>query len=479
MLNRRALKIGNKVIVKFGDFGPKTIRFETEPEAFDFVNYVGQLNPNSEQDYESFLWFIENYKIKDDSKDFERIREAAEIKESLEVIVKLDSRFKIVDGSLTFSETKELPIPKVIALELAKQLKASDDIEPLINFWRLNALNPNPEAREGLYRFITDLNLSLTNDGLFVAYRNVISLNHFDEDLFKRVNKIWKKSIKDPAYAQRNQVVFSLDISYMEEFEPELNTYDDDDYKDYEEVDEGLNITKVLIFSDEEFDRNLIGEQFFKLPQNVRRQIVKHFVREDLTTTDIRDVRVVSHTVLGSLQEVYLDIAKQAAKDLKLTDNHTRTMDIRIGEVSEMPREKCDSNPHSSCSRGLHVGSERFLNKNSFGNLGLVVLVNPKDVVAVPYEYGNSYKLRCCKYLPIAFAEYDKDGKLVPIKNKTININAGKYLMDEINLIQEVLKTDFEYSVEHKLLPEELTYESIEVLLSKIENSIKQRTIQI
>lgn len=43
----------------------------------------------------------------------------------------------------------------------------------------------------------------------------------------------------------------------------------------------------------------------------------------------------------------------------------------------------------------------------------MVCLCNPAKVVSVPYQddYG---KLRTCEYLPIALAEYDDNGKVIP-----------------------------------------------------------------
>ena len=66
------------------------------------------------------------------------------------------------------------------------------------------------------------------------------------------------------------------------------------------------------------------------------------------------------------------------------TDAHTGTTRIKIGEVVTMPREDCDTVQEHVCSCGLHCGSSWWLKRNYFGNNGLVVLVNPADVVAVP-----------------------------------------------------------------------------------------------
>jgi hypothetical protein len=97
------------------------------------------------------------------------------------------------------------------------------------------------------------------------------------------------------------------------------------------------------------------------------------------------------------------------------TDAHTHKMSIRIGEIVTMPREDCDTVQENTCSRGLHLGAQWWLQRGYFGNQGLVCLCNPADVVAVPPldDYG---KLRTCAYLPIEKAEFDGGGNVIPFK---------------------------------------------------------------
>lgn len=102
------------------------------------------------------------------------------------------------------------------------------------------------------------------------------------------------------------------------------------------------------------------------------------------------------------------------------TDVHTHTFSIKLGEPVRIPREECDSIQEHSCSRGLHVGAKGWLKNNYYGKVGLQVLVNPANVVAVPTidEYG---KMRCCEYLPIAIIDYDKDGNVIEPSYKIEN----------------------------------------------------------
>lgn len=71
-------------------------------------------------------------------------------------------------------------------------------------------------------------------------------------------------------------------------------------------------------------------------------------------------------------------------EDTIFTDHHSGTTRIRIGHMVTLPREKCDFDSSVECSRGLHLGGTSWLERNYFGEVGLVCLVNPVDIVAVP-----------------------------------------------------------------------------------------------
>jgi hypothetical protein len=67
----------------------------------------------------------------------------------------------------------------------------------------------------------------------------------------------------------------------------------------------------------------------------------------------------------------------------------------RIGDVVEMPRSEVTFDPSISCSSGLHVADWGYA--NAMGDTVLAVLVNPRDVVSVPTDYGDA-KVRVCRY---------------------------------------------------------------------------------
>lgn len=86
---------------------------------------------------------------------------------------------------------------------------------------------------------------------------------------------------------------------------------------------------------------------------------------------------------IGNLSELYSQLSNIDVSTI-YTDQHTHRFEIKLGEIVSMPRKDCDTVQENSCSRGLHVAGRDWLEKNYFGEVGLMVLVNPADVVAVP-----------------------------------------------------------------------------------------------
>lgn len=82
-----------------------------------------------------------------------------------------------------------------------------------------------------------------------------------------------------------------------------------------------------------------------------------------------------------------------------LLDYFTKTNKHKIGCVIKMDREQVDDNPNNMCSYGLHVCSPEYLRffNNKDNPRYLEVLINPKDVVAVPDDY-NGTKMRVARY---------------------------------------------------------------------------------
>lgn len=96
------------------------------------------------------------------------------------------------------------------------------------------------------------------------------------------------------------------------------------------------------------------------------------------------------------------------------TDAHSHSTTIRIGHATTLPLDECDLDNDRECSRGLHIGGTSWLRYNYFGDTGLVCLVNPMDVVAVPWHNAEYGKIRTCAYMPIGIAKYNDNGYIIP-----------------------------------------------------------------
>lgn len=79
-------------------------------------------------------------------------------------------------------------------------------------------------------------------------------------------------------------------------------------------------------------------------------------------------------------------------------DKHSGTFDNRIGQSPSMPRSMVDDDHDHQCSTGLHVCSPTYL-QGFWGTSGktMRVVVDPRDFVAIPYDYNDS-KARVCRY---------------------------------------------------------------------------------
>lgn len=94
------------------------------------------------------------------------------------------------DESVYYKNIK-VSIPQVLAV---KMLEASEEeFQRLIKFWGWLSLNPNPRTREELYNWVDKHGVQLTEGGLMVLYRRVISINPANTELGKFVREIYEK----------------------------------------------------------------------------------------------------------------------------------------------------------------------------------------------------------------------------------------------------------------------------------------------
>lgn len=157
-------------------------------------------------------------------------------------------------------------------------------------------------------------------------------------------------------------------------------------------------------------------------------------------------------------------------------DFYTKKIGNKPGSLVKMPRNQISDNPNTPCHKGLHVGALDYADK--FGEVGrriVICLVNPKDVVCVPYDY-SAQKMRVCEYFVLglygsrlpstnfstkaetdilacdpAKAKEDQVAPVVPAEEAKAALDLNTFLdgLDEIALLQEDTERLRSYAARH------------------------------
>lgn len=339
-----------------------------------------------------------------------------------------DEHFEVI-GLKLYMKNINITVPEFLAVAFAKRRDNQEDLSAMMNFWRLCALNPDPRCREDLYKFLIQNSMTVTPMGYFVAYRNAnlknagnIMLNDFVAEQWLKV-KTAKKGPKNYDVVWNNE-----DNEYELHHEQKWETIKNDE------------------FTTEEWDDE-----------------------EEDTYEETYDL----YNYKGNLQDLYVNFVNLNAEDKTVyTDAHSGTTCIVIGETVSLPRELADANPDVSCSRGLHVGASTWLSKNYFGSVGLVVLVNPMSVVSVPH--ADAGKLRCLEYLPVGLAEYDEDGKIIPISTTTFEYDYAAHTQEQLE--EMVRTTPIESLKEHEIIPKEISLTALKASLAGLRVDLDEMT---
>lgn len=117
--------------------------------------------------------------------------------------------------------------------------------------------------------------------------------------------------------------------------------------------------------------------------EQVKIIINTYYKEKYINNADPYKMNFVDKGITGNLGELYDEIVNGGDSPV-YTDQHSHTTEIRLGHPVSIPREECDADQEHSCSRGLHTGAKGWLKQNYYGRVGLMVLVNPANVVAVP-----------------------------------------------------------------------------------------------
>lgn len=146
------------------------------------------------------------------------------------------------------------------------------------------------------------------------------------------------------------------------------------------------------------------------------------------------NVTDTEYICLGDLNFLYKNLP--TLEENIFTDNHTRTKSIKIGEVYKEDENKVDLDNKKDCSNGLHSGSLSFGSFNSFGDTGVVCLVNPMKIRSVPVS--DCSKMRSSELFPVAIIDFEEYKKFV--ETSEINELSETYYNESLEFLENALK---------------------------------------
>jgi hypothetical protein len=298
------------------------------------------------------------------------------------------------------------------------QLNQDDEYVALKNFFMWCCLNPRAEVAHELYRFLAENSFRITRQGFVVALRNVVTLHgspelvHFISNAYNKVKAVWKKNPSEyTVFLENGEYKLVHDDKLFKEETHTTTTCpdcsgdggweDEDSWEDGEWID------------CENCDGS--GEV------------------EEYTYTE---TWAVNHgEKIGSLVDLYLDLPNRAEN--RFTDDWTKTFDIRIGQVTSMPKEDCNWSTQDCAAAGLHFTADQ-IHYVGCGDQSVIVLINPMKVVGI-----GEHKGRCYEYLPIMTVPREEATRILHDDQfDTIQLDED-YAIRELEFLTEKVKDGF------------------------------------
>ena len=337
-------------------------------------------------------------------------------------MIECDKLVRSRSGEVFMAGTK-VPLPKLLVEAVVEAHNDGLTMDHLLNFWALCLQNPDTQAREDLFKFLSTYKFPITDKGYFIGYKAVYFRGEKSRYLLEGLSKIF---ISHKVGRKSLENLFVIAKPYMKQVEV------------FEGKDEAEALSKAVaeieaVIRDEafednsEYDEDDYGNETRNLLISEER--LEEIVQEELEKVKSKLVVVCKGTEIMATMS---DMLENDEADT-FTDCHTQTMDIRIGQPVTMPREECDSDPNRTCSRGLHIGAPGYVKSFGSGKTKAIIacLVNPAHVVAVPHDYGFM-KLRASEYFPYAVCELKPDGSVVEIDTKYFEEDFCNFEVEEL-----------------------------------------------
>lgn len=315
----------------------------------------------------------------------------------------------------------------VDAYEMDPYNDVTDDEEyqALKRFFMWCCLNPRAEVANDLYDFLNSNSFRITKQGFFVALRNVVTVHggtelvQFVSNVYNKVKAVWKKSPDDYTVFLKNGE-YKL-VHYSDLYET-VEGYDDETGDSYED-----------------------------------------------------EVAVNHGEKIGGLTELYLDLPNR--HENRFTDAHTRTFDIRIGRVVNMPPNECNWSTADCAHAGLHFTADH-INYVGCGDQSVLVLINPMKVVGI-----GEHKGRCYEYLPIMTVSTEESTTILhDLDFDTLELDES-FAIHELQDLTERAKEGFiTEAKKHEFNIPAITHSQIENIvasLNEMKDQLSKRIVNI
>jgi hypothetical protein len=339
----------------------------------------------------------DNNVVSERKKQDDALKRVKSLKQGLKVLKKNDEF--IVKGDVVYFKGISRSLPQLLVEKLIEVVSEStssnipldENVEylSLKRFFMWCALNPRAEVANKLYDFLTDNSFRITKQGFFIALRNVVTLHgspelvHFISNTYNKVKAVWKKSACD-------YFVFLENGTYK--LVTESNLYKETVIKttvcpNCDGDGEVYNSFEVDEYEDCENCQNCDGTG-------------------DVEEYDYTVIEKIDHgKLIGNLTELYLDLPNRSEN--RFTDDWTKTFDIRVGKVVNMPKEDCNWSTQDCMAAGLHFTADQ-INYVGCGDQSVMVLINPMKVVGI-----GKHKGRCYEYLPFMTVQREEATKIL------------------------------------------------------------------
>ena len=287
-----------------------------------------------------------------------------------------------------------------------------EEYQALKRFFMWCCLNPRAEVANDLYEFLNKNSFRITKQGFFVALRNIVTVHggtelvQFVSNAYNKVKAVWKKS-------PDGYTVF------LENGEYKLVHYSDL----YETIEE----------YDEETEESYEDEIAINHGENI-----------------------------GGLTELYLDLPNR--HENRFTDAHTRTFDIRVGQVVNMPPQECNWSTADCAHAGLHFTADE-INYVGCGDQSVLILINPMKVVGIGEAKG-----RCYEYLPIMTVSREESTEILhDLDFDTLELDEA-FAIHELENLAEKVKGGFVIeATKHQFNIPAMTHSQIENIVASLE----------